>query len=404
MSSWMDDREQARSGATAAEEALDRHSLAAVLMSCLGVGLLFGFQPPLVALVLERLGHSSFTIGTITSVSTVAVILIGPYYPRFITDFGLRRSIVGGNLLAASLLLLMPVLSSIPAWLALRFVSGVALGLTWIASEIWLNRLASDRNRSTVMAVYSTVFAAGVFAGPLLLQVTGTVGIRPFIVGAVGTVLAVLPVMVARRVPPTEPASTAPRGFGALVSAAPAVMLAGFVAGLVESADISLLPVLGLKSGESERLALLLITVFLAGNVILQLPIGRLADRMGRRAVLGACAAISIVGPLLLPAAMDAPLLLWPLLFVWGGTMYGFYTQGIALVGDVFAAHELAAANTVFVMAYCAGGVLGPSVGGIAMDEWGANGLVAFVSAAALLLLLQLTFDSWRGRRVRTRP
>jgi MFS family permease len=382
-----------------ARDAAERWSRVAVLMSCLGVGLLFGFQPPLVALVLERMGHSGFTIGSVTSASTVAVILIGPHYPRLIERFGLRRSIVGGNLLAALLLLLMPALSGIPAWLCLRFLSGVALGLTWIASEIWLNRLASDRNRGTVMAVYSTVFAVGVFAGPLLLQITGTVGIRPFIVGAVGSVLAVLPVLLVAHVPAIEPAPVAPRGFAALLVAAPAVMLAGFVAGLVESADISLLPLLGLQGGESERTALLLVTVFLAGNVVMQLPIGRLADRAGRRGVLGACAVVSVVGPLLLPPAMHLPLLLWPLLFVWGGTMYGFYTQGIALVGDVFATHELAAANTVFVMAYCAGGVLGPGIGGITLDAWGANGLVAFVSAAALLLLMQLAHDARRARR-----
>ncbi len=398
MSSNPDEAKGALSRVKAPGDAAERMSRAAVLTSCLGVGLLFGFQPPLVALVLERIGYSGFTIGSVTSVSTIAVIFIGPRYPRIIERFGLRRSIVGGNLLAAALLLLMPALASVPAWLCLRFFSGVALGLTWIASEIWLNRLATDRNRSIVMAVYSTVFAIGVFAGPLLLQVTGTVGVRPFIVGAVGAVLAVLPVLVVPHVPAMETGRIAARRFAALLVAAPAVMLAGFVAGLVESADISLLPLLGLREGDSERMALLLVTVFLAGNVVLQLPIGWLADRTGRRRILAACALLSFVGPLLLPPALHLPLLLWPLLFVWGGTMYAFYTQGIALVGDVFASHELAAANTVFVMAYCAGGVLGPSVGGIAMDEWGAAGLVTFVSVAALLLLLQLAREAWRGR------
>jgi MFS family permease len=129
--------------------------------------------------------------------------------------------------------------------------------------------------------------------------------------------------------------------------------------------------------------------------VILQLPVGWLADRAGRRRVLAGCALAGVAGPLLLTSSL-ATSLLWPLLFIWGGTMYGFYTQGIALLGESFAARELAGANTVFVMVYCLGGVIGPSLGGLAMDLWKPNGLVAFVSAAAMLLALGLAAE---GRR-----
>lgn len=50
--------------------------LAALFSSSLGVGLIFGFQPPLIALVLTRAGASSFDIGAVTSVGAIAV--IGP--------------------------------------------------------------------------------------------------------------------------------------------------------------------------------------------------------------------------------------------------------------------------------------------------------------------------------------
>jgi MFS family permease len=184
-----------------------------------------------------------------------------------------------------------------------------------------------------------------------------------------------------------------------LACSAPIVMLAAVVAGLIESADVTLLPLLGMRSGLTEHRSLLLVTVFLFGNVVLQLPIGALADRMGRRRTLAACAAISVVGPLLLPATMAIPTLMWALLFLWGGTMYGFYTQGVALLGESFTTRDLAAANTVFVMIYCAGGAVGPSLGGLAMDLWKPTGFVVFVSASALLLLLGLYAESRRGLR-----
>src|SRR5450631_4553457 len=61
-----------------------RLTLTAVFSSSLGVGLIFGFQPPLIALSLSRLGYSSFAIGSVTAASLIAVILCGPFYPRAI--------------------------------------------------------------------------------------------------------------------------------------------------------------------------------------------------------------------------------------------------------------------------------------------------------------------------------
>jgi MFS family permease len=58
----------------------------------------------------------------------------------------------------------------------------------------------------------------------------------------------------------------------------------------------------------------------------------------------------------------------------------------IALLGESYPRAELAAANAVFVVVYCAGGIVGPSLGGLAMDYWTPNGLLVFLSCAPLLL------------------
>ena len=111
-------------------------------------------------------------------------------------------AVILGIAVSTLVLFVMPLLPGFQGWFALRFVTGCALGLEWIASEIWLNRLATDQTRGTVMGTYATVFAAGVMAGPLLLQVTGTSGWLPFGVGALGMALTALP-LLAERDPPT---------------------------------------------------------------------------------------------------------------------------------------------------------------------------------------------------------
>ena len=372
-------------------------SLAAVLSASFGVGLIFGFQPPLIALVLERGGASSFEIGAVSSVSTVAIMLCSPLYPSAIRRLGSRRAVILGIAVSTVVLFVMPLLPGFQGWFVLRFVTGCSLGLEWIASEIWLNRLATDQTRGTVMGTYATVFAAGVMSGPLLLQLTGTSGWRPFVVGAVCLALTALPLLAARD-PEAGDATGDRLQWLRIARAAPIVMLAALIAGLVESAYVSLLPVFALLRGLDEHSALLLVTVFLAGNVILQLPIGRLGDRLGRYRVLALCAAVCVIGPILLSAVMGVPWLVWPLLLLWGGTMYGFYTQGIALLGESYPHAELADANTVYVVVYCAGGIVGPILGGLAMDAWSPNGLLVFLSAAPLLLAAGLRPRS-RGQR-----
>src|SRR6516164_8304873 len=369
-----------------AATASQRFSLAAVFSSSFGVGLIFGFQPPLMSLVLERGGASSFEIGAVTSVSTLAVMLCGPLYPGAIARLGLRPAIILGIGICTAMMFVMPRLPGFEGWLVLRFFTGCALGLEWIASEIWLNRLSTDQTRGTVMGTYATVFAAGVMSGPLLLQLTGTSGWRPFGAGALCLALTALPLFAARSASDSDAAPRDRLPWLKVVRAAPTVMVAALIAGLVESAYVSLLPVFALLRGLDEQRSLVLVSVFLAGNVLLQLPIGRLGDRLGRQRVLALCASVCVIGPIVLSAVLGIPWLAWPLLLLWGGTMYGFYTQGIALLGESYSRDELADANTVFVVVYCAGGIVGPTLGGLAMDCWTPNGLLVFLSVAPLLL------------------
>jgi MFS family permease len=364
----------------------------------LGVGLIFGFQPPLIAFSLSRLGYSSSAIGAVTAASLIAVILCGPWYPRAIVRLGLKRSIVAGIVFAAVILLLMPLFPSAPLWFALKFVAGCALGLVWIASEIWMNSVSDAESRGTVMGIYGTVFSIGIVAGPILLEFTGTQGAKPFAVGAACLILTLIPLAVLPQVTSAAQVFTPLRGLSAVLKTAPIVMLAALVAGLVESADLTLLPLFGTHSGLDERAALLLVAVFMAGNVVLQVPIGLLADRYGRKTLLAVCAVTSCIGPLLLSRSLSVPLLLWPLLFVWGGTLYAFYSQGVALLGEEFPVASLPSANTLFVMVYCLGGVIGPSAGGMAMDLWPTRGLPLLLSGAALLMLVGLATGFARRR------
>ena len=74
------------------------------------------------------------------------------------------------------------------------------------------------------------------------------------------------------------------------------------VFGLYESALMSLLPIWGVRSGMSERLAAATLSAVYFGSIVLQVLIGWLSDRVSRLAALRLCGAVGLVGAVALLA------------------------------------------------------------------------------------------------------
>ncbi len=362
-------------------------SLIAVIGSVFGVGVSFGALVPLMSLILEERGVDTALIGLNSSMFPLAVLLVTPFLPRLVARLGTMTSILLGLAITVAAVLLLPVLPQLSAWFVLRFLIGAGMALHWMVSETWMNLIVSERSRGTVLGAYGTVLAGGFALGPVLLQITGTEGWLPFVAAAVATASSVLPLLLGLGLAPPLSVQKA-RSILRMVRLVPVAMAAALVGGLTDTGIIVLLPVYGLRVGFDEATAVLLLTVFIAGNVALQIPIGWLADRVSRRPILLVCAGIGMAGAVLLPFVLEQPVLLWSLLFLWGGTVFAFYTVGLSLVGQSVPAGQFVAANAAFIVFYESGSITGPAVGGAAMDLVGPHGLLGVIAAASLALIL----------------
>lgn len=362
-------------------------SLTAIISTAFGVGVAVGAIVPLVSLSLQRDGYSGFMIGVNSAMLPLAVLVMGPFMPRIIARLGTLPSIVLGLGVAAAAVLLFPALPNYYAWCAIRFVIGLAGAIHWITSETWINLMAASRNRSRVMGIYATVMAAGFVLGPLIINVTGTDGWVPFIAVSAALVLALVPVAFARHVVPSM-SSHGSVGVTTAFAAAPMVMIAALVAGFVDAGLFSLIPVYETRAGFVETVAAASLSVFMAGNLVLQVPLGWLADQTDRRVILLLSAGIVCAGAIIYPLLLGEEIWLWPMMFVWGGVSWGVYTLALGLMGERFPAAQLAAANSAFVMMYEMGSFGGPIVAGTAMDLAPLYGLPVVVALASGALLL----------------
>jgi MFS family permease len=373
-----------------------RRSLVAVVGSVFGVGVAYGALIPLISLRLEADGVDSLLIGIQGAMFPLATLAIGAFIPALVSRVSLLLVLYASLGVAAASVMLFPVFPTLSAWFVLRFVTGSAGTVHWVASEIWMNALATARDRSRLMGIYATMLAAGFAIGPLVVRATGIEGWRPFAAVAVGVLVAALPLPLAHARVPALPPRHGVRLRG-LFERVPGVLLAALLAGLLDAAVLVFLPLVGVRSGLAQRDAVTLVAWFMAGNLVFQIPLGWWADRTDRWTALRLCVACSLLGALLLPVlAPDGWLpskpLLAAVLFVWGGTSFGLYTLSLAVLGERSSLAELAAANTAFVMVYEIGSISGPILVGAGMDLAGRNSLVVVTAAACTLFFLAERF------------
>jgi MFS family permease len=117
------------------------------------------------------------------------------------------------------------------------------------------------------------------------------------------------------------------------------------------------------------------LSVFVIGNVLLQWPIGWLADHADRRAVLAGCTLASALLVIVLSQVPAQSLAVLAVIGLWGGLSFAIYPVGLALLGLRFGAGDMARANTAFSMLYIVGGLVGRPLAGAAMDAFGDPGL-----------------------------
>jgi MFS family permease len=354
--------------------AVSRRPLVPVLVACAAAGLLAGTSWPLVPLALERQGVDKLTIGGIAAAWGIGMLLTATRIPHLAARLGAVPLIVGAVVIGAAISVAYTLTRNPAVWFMLNLTHGAVDGVPWVLSEIWINLVVEESRRSRVMAIYAILIAAGMALGPFVLQVVGVYGPLPFLTCAAIALLVAVPLLPYWKAAPAI-APVVESGFLAVVVAAPLAMLAAFSSGVGEQVAFSFLPVYAVGSGVPPKTGALWLSAFVVGNLILQWPIGWLADRFDRRAVLagGTLASASLV--LLLPLVPAHSAAVLAVVLLWGGISFGIYPLGLALLGQRFQGGDIARANTAFSMLSIGGGLIGQPLTGAAMDLLGAPGL-----------------------------
>ncbi len=373
--------------------------LAAVISIISVFALNAGYTFPALALKLEARGYSSTAIGLQAALQSLGTIAGAFAAPSLAQRHGQIPVMVAALLVEAVVIASFGWVEPIIAWYPLRLVQGFAASLLFVIAETLLVTFAPAHARGRIVGIYASINSGFFALGPALIPVIGFDGPLPYLV--IGGLVLLLGLPAAALRGHAEPMSHVPaRELVAVAAIIPLLLIAVFTFGFADGALLNLWGIYGLARGIDAGAASILLALMSAGNMVLQLPIGWLADRYPRRNVLMACSAGGLVGAALLPLLDLSGTLAYGFVFVWGALGFGIYTVSLAIVGDALSGARLVGANAAFGIVWGLGALIGAPSTGMLMDRIGAEGLSAMIGIVfALQLIAVLVIEPVRAQR-----
>jgi MFS family permease len=366
----------------------ERKRALAAIFACVTIyGLTLGLIRPLLSLILESRAIDKTFIGLNAAMPAFGMMIISPLIPWLIKNLGIKRFLLSCLFVDVCMIFCYPMFDNLYAWYAFSLIAGAATNALLVASETWINEIAVDETRGRVMALYNALFIASMAMGPLIIPLAGIEGWLPFIIGGFFVVLASIPLLWVGTSTLTLYGNSSFSLFS-FVFVAPVLCFAILLFAWKEFAGSALLPVYGVIHGMEPATAAVMLTVLGLGGLVLTFPFGWLADKMDRYVLLLICGIGILAGSIALPFAINQGMVMWVLLFCWGGFFSGLYTVIMTIVGQRFRGMELVVANIAIGILWGVGSLTGPSITGVAMDIWETNGFpIVFIGASAVFVL-----------------
>ena len=367
-----------------------------VLFLCaLIIGIKLGTLIPLLSLILESRGYSNTEIGLNVVAQPLAVILFVRITPIIIHKIGLARSIVIAQIFTILLYFTFPIFESLTAWFIIRFLIGFAGALAWNAFDTWMLSMADDSNRGKIVTIYNTVFVIGFAIGPMVISLTGIEGWFPFVVIAVLSFLAIIPLITIKIDDPKLPEKKSLPVFAAII-AAPTIFGAAILCGLDDVMFVSFFPIFMIKSNFSQDLALQYVTITLVGGVICQPIVGVLLDKVNKRLLMNIAVLITFICPIIFAIFINNFYVMAISCFMWGGAASGIFAISLTMLGERYSASQVAGATAILVMVFEVGSLTGPLIGGRVMDIVGPMGFIYTITSFTFIFLVISIYRTFR--------
>ncbi|WP_128292423.1 MFS transporter [Afifella aestuarii] len=323
---------------------------------------------------------STFSLGLVGTGWAVGFVASCFMAPRIVHQVGHIRAFAASAAAAAVIVLLNAMIVTPLSWILLRIFSGFVLAACFMIIESWLNERATNENRGMIFGIYMTITYVAIVVGQMLVAIGDPARDTSFMVGAIFFCLALLPLSLSRAAVP-QPLAGVTLDLKRLFQNSPVGFVATLLVGVANGAFGTLGPLFGFQIGLGTAHIATLMSIAIIAGALIQMPAGRLSDRIDRRFMIGGAALLaSIIGMGIAVFAPHNPIVLSLAFALYGGTSYALYSLAVAHANDFASDLSFVQVSSGLLLLYGIGTMAGPLVASGTMETFGPEGL--FVTTA----------------------
>ncbi len=364
-------------------------------MAMMGMGIIAPFMP----LYLQEFGAGGTSLGLVFAAFSVARSLLGPAVGGLSDRVGRKRLIVGGLALYTVVSLLYVVAQSLWQMGVFRLLHGMASIMVTPIAQAYVGDLTPEGKEGRMTTLFYTSMFFGMALGPLVggYLVTGWSLEAPFFAMGILSLLALIG--VAWLVPDDVRRSAGvPRQylpFRTVIRTPAVVAMVVYMAsrGFWRQSFNAFWPLLAASLGHVEAAIGLVLTGYMVGEGLFQIPFGYLADRFRRRPQVAVGGLLSPLPMFAVPAVVSLPAVIGLSLVMGVASALG-RASILAIRTELGRTHGMGMLAGIQNAAFAAGQALGPVAAGVAFDLAGLSapmyvgGSVGMLGAAASVYLL----------------
>jgi MFS family permease len=374
-----------------------------ILVSIVGIsGFSQGMLLPLIAIIFENSGVSSSLNGLNATALYIGILLVSPFMEYPLRRFGYKPIIILGGLLVAVSLGLFPIWHSFWFWFVLRLLIGIGDHALHFATQTWITSFSPENKRGRNISLYGLFFGAGFAAGPLMTPLINIHEALPFMISSIlcfggWFLLFLLKNDFPEQNIEVNSIKETVKRFRNAFKYGWVAFLPPFGYGFLESSLNGIFPVYGLRIGlDVSNLSVLLFS-FAIGAIILQLPLGMLSDRLGRRFILLLILFIGFVSFTSASFLEESVLFLTICLFIAGMAVGSTFSLGISYMTDLTPKNLLPTGNLLCGIAFSIGSLTGPFLGGLLIEY--TRNMSYFLMISGMLLIIFLAISAYHPNK-----
>jgi len=362
--------------------------LAAFLLQ-IGLGLFNTY----IALRLSANQVDEFWIGALMAAYYLGLVSGGKLGYRLIARSGHIRTYVACAGVVTAAILMHGLEQSLPTWLFLRCIIGMAAMCQYMVLESWLNEQATSETRGKAFSGYMLSIYFDMILGQIVLLVHPALTVELLIFIGMCFSLCLVPLALTGRIHPT-PLTITPMEPKYFIKAVPKSLTTVMLAGMVTGSFYGLAPLYASAQDLSTEQVGLFMACCIAAGLLVQWPLGLLSDRIDRAKLIRCCSLLLILAAFPLAVMINPS---YEMLFVGGFSVccmqFCLYPLGVAFANDHVKPERRVSLSAMLLIATGIGSCVGSLLAGALMRYLGSNMLYVFVMTCGIVLVWRIRPD-----------